>query len=50
MNVKKDGFMYRATFPDQLVMPGVLIVEAFGLALQHLAAGIAKKNMKINLL
>ena len=32
MNVKKDGFYVQGHFPNQPVMPGVLIVEAFGQA------------------
>ena len=32
MNVKKDGFYVQGHFPDNPVMPGVLIVEAFGQA------------------
>ena len=49
MNVKKDAFYVQGHFPNQPVMPGVLIVEAFGQAVAALtAAGIDKKNMKIN--
>ena len=32
VNVKKDCFYVQGHFPDQPVMPGVLIVEAFGQA------------------
>ena len=32
MNVKKDAFYVNGHFPDNPVMPGVLIVEAFGQA------------------
>ena len=43
MNVKKDGFYVQGHFPGQPVMPGVLIVEAFGQAAAALtAAGIDK--------
>tara|TARA_B100000989_G_scaffold31953_1_gene20375 strand:+ start:277 stop:549 length:273 start_codon:yes stop_codon:yes gene_type:complete len=50
MNVKKNAFYVQGHFPDNPVMPGVLIVEAFGQAAAALtAAGIDKKNMKINL-
>ena len=45
MNVKKDGFYVQGHFPGQPVMPGVLIVEAFGQAAAALtAAGIDKKE------
>ena len=43
MNVKKDAFYVQGHFPDQPVMPGVLIVEAFGQAAAALtASGIDK--------
>ena len=32
VNVKKDSFFVQGHFPDNPVMPGVLIVEAFGQA------------------
>ena len=32
VNVKKNSFFVQGHFPDQPVMPGVLIVEAFGQA------------------
>ena len=45
MHVKKNGFYVQGHFPDQPVMPGVLIVEAFGQAAAALtAAGIDKKT------
>ena len=45
MRVKKDAFYVQGHFPDQPVMPGVLIVEAFGQAAAALtAAGIDKKT------
>ena len=45
MNVKKDGFYVQGHFPGQPVMPGVLIVEAFGQAAAALTAhGIDKET------
>jgi 3-hydroxyacyl-[acyl-carrier-protein] dehydratase len=45
MHVKKDGFYVQGHFPGQPVMPGVLIVEAFGQAAAALTAhGIDKKT------
>ena len=45
MNVKKDAFYVNGHFPNQPVMPGVLIVEAFGQAAAALTAhGIDKKE------
>ena len=38
MNVKKNAFYVQGHFPDQPVMPGVLIVEAFGQAAAALTA------------
>ena len=43
VNVNKDSFFVQGHFPDQPVMPGVLIVEAFGQAAAALTAhGIDK--------
>jgi 3-hydroxyacyl-[acyl-carrier-protein] dehydratase len=45
MNVKKDTFYVDGHFPGNPVMPGVLIVEAFGQAAATLTAhGIDKKE------
>ena len=45
MNVKKDAFYVNGHFPGNPVMPGVLIVEAFGQAAAALtASGIDKKE------
>ena len=45
VNVKKDKFFFDGHFPGQPVMPGVLIVEAFGQAAAALTAhGIDKKE------
>jgi len=45
MNVKKDSFYVDGHFPNNPVLPGVLIVEAFGQAAAALTAqGIDKKE------
>jgi 3-hydroxyacyl-[acyl-carrier-protein] dehydratase len=45
VNVKKDSFFVQGHFPKQPVMPGVLIVEAFGQAAAALTAdGIDKET------
>ena len=45
MHVKKDSIFVQGHFPDLPVMPGVLIVEAFGQAAAALtAAGIDKSE------
>ena len=45
MHVKKDSFFVQGHFPEQPVMPGVLIVEAFGQAAAALTAhGIDPKE------
>tara|TARA_B110000238_G_scaffold57465_1_gene62802 strand:- start:1064 stop:1513 length:450 start_codon:yes stop_codon:yes gene_type:complete len=44
VEVKKDSFFVQGHFPDNPVMPGVLIVEAFGQAAAALtAAGLDKE-------
>ena len=45
VNVKKDSFFVQGHFPGNPIMPGVLIVEAFGQAAATLtAAGIDKSE------
>ena len=45
VNVKKDSFFVNGHFPDQPVMPGVFIVEAFGQTAAALTAhGIDKST------
>jgi 3-hydroxyacyl-[acyl-carrier-protein] dehydratase len=44
MNVKKNGFYVDGHFPGQPVLPGVLIVEAFGQAAAALTASGIDKN------
>ena len=45
VKVKKDSFFVQGHFPNQPVMPGVLIVEAFGQAAAALTAhGLDKKT------
>ena len=45
MHIKKDSFFVQGHFPNQPVMPGVFIVEAFGQAAAALtAAGIDKSE------
>tara|TARA_Y100000590_G_C15700685_1_gene1006660 strand:+ start:632 stop:1087 length:456 start_codon:yes stop_codon:yes gene_type:complete len=47
VDVKKDSFFVQGHFPGQPVMPGVLIVEAFGQAAAALTAyGIPPKEYK----
>ena len=38
INVKKDSFFFQGHFPGQPIMPGVMIVEAFGQAAAALTA------------
>ena len=45
LNVKKDSFFVQGHFPENPVMPGVLIVEAFGQAAAALTAnGLDKET------
>mgnify|MGYP001413109281 FL=1 len=45
MNVKKDSFYVQGHFPNNPVMPGVLIIEAFGQAAAALTAhGLDKET------
>ena len=47
VNVRKDSFFVQGHFPGNPVMPGVLIVEAFGQAAAALTAhGIDKETYK----
>ena len=47
VNVKKDSFFVQGHFPDNPVMPGVLIVESFGQAAAALTAhGLDKSTYK----
>ena len=47
VKVRKDSFFVQGHFPDQPVMPGVLIVEAFGQTAAALTAdGIDKSTYK----
>ena len=49
VNVKKDSFYVQGHFPGEPVMPGVLIVEAFGQAAAALTAAGIDKEKKLNL-
>ena len=44
MYVKKDAFYLNGHFPDNPVMPGVLVIEAFGQAAAALTAHGIDKN------
>jgi len=44
VNVKKNSFFVQGHFPDNPVMPGVLIVEAFGQAAAAVTASGIDKN------
>ena len=44
VNVKKNSFFVQGHFPEQPVMPGVLIVEAFGQTAAALTAHVLDKS------
>ena len=44
VNVTKDSFFVQGHFPGEPVMPGVLIVEAFGQAAADLTAAVIDKS------
>ncbi len=48
VNVKKDSFFVQGHFPGQPVMPGVLIVEAFGQSAAALTAHGLEKEVYDN--
>ena len=48
VNVKKDSFFVNGHFPDNPVMPGVLIVESFGQAAAALTAHGLDKSIYEN--
>tara|TARA_B100001057_G_scaffold313884_1_gene314013 strand:+ start:340 stop:783 length:444 start_codon:yes stop_codon:yes gene_type:complete len=48
VNVKKDSFFVQGHFPNQPVMPGVLIVEAFGQSAAALTAHGLDKSTYAN--
>ena len=48
VNVKKDSFFVQGHFPNNPVMPGVLIVEAFGQAAAALTAHGLDKEVYAN--
>ena len=48
VNVKKDSFFVQGHFPDNPVMPGVLIVESFGQAAAALTAHGLDKSTYAN--
>ena len=48
VNVKKDSFFVQGHFPGQPVMPGVLIVEAFGQSAAALTAHGLDKSTYAN--
>ena len=48
VNVSRDSFFVKGHFPDQPVMPGVLIVEAFGQTAAALTAHGIDKTTYLN--